>query len=280
MDDQANDLRRLVRQGLQANASSVRPPKLVLVTSGKGGVGTTTVAIGVAAAAAQRGARPVLVDGNPHGGDVAVLCRVPERWTLADLISSRCTLEEALQDGPDGMRVLPGVWGQDIHEQYSAAAQERLIEQIRGLGTAVDCVVIDAGCGSGRVLRRFWQAADVVVAVTTPEVTSVMDTYAAIKLLAPTEAPPAVMLLVNRASSKAVAEDVHHRLEHACRRFLGLRLQRAGSLGPQADAVIRRGVPLARTTGRSRREMAQVLDAILEAAVGPAGRGWRARMTA
>jgi flagellar biosynthesis protein FlhG len=268
MDDQANDLRRLVRQGLQEETPCGRSPRLILVTSGKGGVGTTTLAVGMAASAAQRGRRIVLVDANPHGGDVAVLCHLSERRTLVDVLLARCTLDEALQPGPAAMRVLPGAWGEDIHEDYSATAQQRLLDQLRRVETPVDYVLIDAGCGSGRVLRRFWQAVDVVVAVTTAEIPSVMDTYAAIKLLTPNGAPPTVLSLINQVPNKLAADDAHERLERACRRFLGMGLERAGHVGPQRGlaAAVRAGDPLGLLGGRSGREIAVVTDAVLAAA--------------
>lgn len=267
MDDQANDLRRLVRSGVQGNAPSRPEQKLVLITSGKGGVGTTTLAISLAGAFAQQGHRTVLVDGNPHGGDVALLCGVSERWTLADLVLARCTLQQALQEGPAGIRVLPGAWGQDVHEEYSTVAQERLLEQLARLEPTADYVVLDAGSGSGRVLRRFWQAADVVVAVTTTDVTSVMDTYAAIKLLCPSGAPPSVLSLVNRVTDRASAQDVQQRLQQACRRFLGLGLESAGCVSQHVEAAraTRGGQSLAMLRGTSGRELQNVSAAVLAA---------------
>lgn len=268
MDDQANDLRRLVREGLAFGSPRTRRPKLILFTSGKGGVGTTTLAVSVAAIAAQRGDRTVLVDANLRGGDVAMFCQVAERWTLADVLAAQCTLDAALQSGPAGLLILPGAWGQDISENLSAMAQQRLLEQLRALQPTPDYVFVDAGCGSDRALRRFWDAADVVVAVTTPEMASVMDTYAAIKLLTPTQEVPALLSLVNQAPNAAAAVDVHERLDRACRRFLALGVKPAGAIGLYAEAVAcaQRGDPLALTTGRFGREIQQVARAILTAA--------------
>lgn len=268
MADQAHDLRRMVREGLGSAGPRTQRPKLVLFTSGKGGVGTTTLAISTAAVAAQRGHRTVLVDGNPRGGDVAIFCQVTERWTLAEVLAGQCALDAALQLGPSGLLVLPGAWGQDVSERLSAMAQQRLLDQLRGLQPMPEYVVLDTGCGSERELRRFWEAADVVVAVTSPEMASVMDTYATIKLRMPTDEVPTLLSLVNQAPSAAAAADVHERLDRACRRFLALGLQPAGAVGSHAEAIAcaRRGDPLALTTGRFGREIGRAAEAVLRAA--------------
>ncbi len=266
MDDQANDLRRLAQQGIPAHTAGGPRPRIVLITSGKGGVGTTTLAIAVAAVAARRGRRIVLVDANPHGGDVALLCRLTEQWTLADLLLDHCTLDEALESGPAGMRVLPGVWGQDALKTYSAGAQQRLLEQLHALGGEADYIVIDAGCGSGHVLRRFWQAADAVVAVTTPQITSVMDTYASIKLLATGDRFDSVLLVVNRAPSGEAAQEVYRRLSRACRGFLELELPFAGHIRHAAALAEQIPDPMALLDGDSCQDLALATDVILATA--------------
>ena len=64
----------------------------------------------------------------------------------------------------------------------SPAAQERFVRQLRGLGAHADFVILDVGSGLSRVVRSFWRAADCVLLVTTPELVSVMDAYASIKV--------------------------------------------------------------------------------------------------
>src|SRR3989304_8316814 len=112
MHDQANDLRRLVRESrTPASAPAPLRPTLLVVAGGKGGVGTTTLAVNLAVALAQRGRRTVLVDADPDTADAAILCRLPEHHTVADVLAPRRAPAEALQPVPGGRRVLPRARG-------------------------------------------------------------------------------------------------------------------------------------------------------------------------
>jgi hypothetical protein len=131
MHDQANDLRRLVRQAISTrNDASAGRPKLIVVSGGKGGVGTSTIAVNLAIALVQRGSRTVLVDADTHGADARILCQLDELYTVADVLSARRTVRESLQPGPAGLQVLPGAWGEGDISECSPRAQERLVGQL------------------------------------------------------------------------------------------------------------------------------------------------------
>ena len=118
--DQANRLRQLVRNCTVADSPGGNArPVLVVVTSGKGGAGTTTTAVNLAVASAQTGWRTVLVDADCRGGDAAILCGIQERYTLADVQAGRRTVREALQPAPGGVQLLPGAWGLEQQRQHS-----------------------------------------------------------------------------------------------------------------------------------------------------------------
>jgi flagellar biosynthesis protein FlhG len=240
MYDQANDLRQLVRR-----ASPQRPAlrtRLVVVAGGKGGTGTTTLAVNLAAALAAEGRAVALVDADPAGGNVGLLCHLADRDTIADVLAGRCSAEQALQGGPAGLKVLAGGWGAAGLAEWPGAAQDRLIAQLQNLGPRADLAVIDAGSAPTRFAHRFWQSADELLLVTTPELAAVMDAYAAVKLLAHGERRPPIGAVVNLAPDAAVAGGVHQRLRCACRRFLGLALRDAGwiprdpQVGHQAES--------------------------------------------
>jgi len=231
MHDQANDLRRLVRDCAATEAYAIQSrPNLAMIASGKGGVGTTTIAVNLAVAAARAGLQTVLVDADQDGGDVGILCGLQERYTIADALSGRRTVSEVLRPGPVGLRVLPGVWGLERLSDYPAAAAKRLLGQINCLGNPADLVVLDAGNGLSNTIRPLWQAADLILQVTTAEVPSIIDTYAAIKTLLANENVGQIHALVNRAPNVEVAQNVQGRLARACRRFLGIQLKTAGHI--------------------------------------------------
>lgn len=235
MSDQAYDLRQLVlRARRPPQPPAADPPRLVVVTGGKGGVGTTTVAVNLAVALVRDGQRTVLVDADFAGADAGNLCGLEEGATVADVLSGQRTVHEAFQRGPGGIQVLPGGWARDGYVDCTPHAQHRLITQLKTLGAFADFVILDGGNGASRTLGRFWQAADDVLLVTTPWPVAIMDAYAAIKVQGAEAAAATVHVLVNQAPDAGTADEVQRRLARACRRFLGRQVQSAGWLPTEA----------------------------------------------
>ncbi len=234
----------MARQTRVAEPPAARP-RLVVFAGGKGGVGTTTLALGIAVAFAERGSRTMLVDADTEGPAVAALCGIEESATLADVLSLRRTAAEALQTGPGGVRVLPGAWGAGRGEA-SWASLDRLITQLQSLGSTADLAVIDVGDGGGCVAEHLWRAADMVLVVVTPETAAILNAFAAIKTLAGCGERGTVGILVNRAPHKTAAEEIHSRLALACTRFLGFAPRLAGYIPPdrKAEAACMAGEPV------------------------------------
>jgi flagellar biosynthesis protein FlhG len=229
MHDQADELRQLVLRGMRRSIPrATAPPKLVAVCGGKGGVGTTALAVNLAIALAREGRSTVLVDVDLSGGDVALACRLEEGYSVADVLSGARTVHEALQLGPAGVQVLPGAWGGANMVECSPSAQERLIREVKELGAYSEVVILDVGCQLNRVTRRFWQAADMLLLVSTTDEVAVMDSYAAVKVMLGAVQGAQVHAVANRAESAAAAADAVQRLSRACQRFLGLRVTDAG----------------------------------------------------
>ena len=250
MEDQANHLRSLVRH--QSRSADPPPPgarhpaaRLIAVAGGKGGVGTTTVAIHLATALARSGARTVLVDADPGGGNIAVLCGLEPARSLADVVAGRREIGSVLCPGPADVAVAPGPFGTANFVEEAHCGVERLLAALEALRERFDCIVVDSGTGVHRSARRIWRRADVVLAVTTIELASVLDTYGAIKMLTASASPARIHVLVNRALHAAAAEDVFARLERACARFLAVGFEPAGYLpsepalaaGPHGDRL-------------------------------------------
>jgi flagellar biosynthesis protein FlhG len=263
MQDQADELRQLVQRVAEARlaAPSTRP-KMIVVAGGKGGVGTTSVAVNVAIELARLGISSALVDGDFNGPDVAELCRaagepsleIADRLaetgssaTIDDVLSTRRDVREALQSGPLGIEVLRGSWAGRSSRLPSDAAQQRLVEQLAGLGDRVDAVTIDAGSGLNAAARRFWRAADEILLVVTADDVSVMDAYAAIKAFLPEASAARLQVVVNRAVDRTAALDAGRRLAEACRRFLDLSIAKVEWIEADDGAAeaAREGVPLA-----------------------------------
>jgi flagellar biosynthesis protein FlhG len=231
MLDQAKRLRQLVRAAHAAGPPpGGAPPRLVVVAGGKGGVGTTTVAVNLAVTLAGEGIRAVLADMSATGTGVAMLCHVVERHTVGDVLAGTRSIVETLQPGPRGIQILAGVCGSDELWECPPSAHDRLVEQLRGLGDWADVVVVDSGNSPSRIARRMWQAANPVLLVTTTDLESILDAYAAVKAIAAGDDLLPLWTLVNKAADTATSAGVHERMAAACRRFLGVPCRAAGQI--------------------------------------------------
>jgi flagellar biosynthesis protein FlhG len=232
MLDQADDLRRLATQrGCPELPCATRRPTILAVAGGKGGVGTTATALRLTESLTQAGRRALLVDADPRGGNAAMLCRVEERHSLADVLAGRHNWAEVIETGPSGIRLIAGArWSEDLGHGSPAAAQ-RLIELLSDQSSQADVAVIDLGNSPGRAVRSICRAADAIVMVTTTDTAAVVGTLAAIRALAPSgqnqdgiHVAAPLYVLVNMAKSAPEAAVVHGRIARACRRLLGIEI--------------------------------------------------------
>ncbi len=280
--DQATDLRALVRQVATAHAPAAIRPRRLVVFGGKGGVGTTTIAMNLAVALAQQGQRSVLCDAA--GGDVTLQCRIEPRHTLADVLSGIRTLAHVMQPGPAGVQIVPSTRDSLRWHDTAEHAWSRLMAQFAALSPLPEVVVIDAGSQPDPLARQLWQAADRVLLVSSVETAAIMDAYASIKLLTDPTRSTSIALVVNRAPRESTADEAEQRLAQACRRFLGLPLRSVGHISEDSavqECAVRRApfvlsMPacqaslqlrqVARALGNqaSARQLATAQDAILQ----------------
>jgi flagellar biosynthesis protein FlhG len=233
-----------VRQGARLHGDDLARPKLIVVTGGKGGVGTTTIAVNFAVVAARLRERVILVDADLDGGDVAALCRLEEGPTVADVLSARRTVREVLQGAPGGIQVIPGIWDLDRVADFQPAARQRLMDQLQRLGEHAELIVLDAGSGRNRTVEQFVRAADRVLMVTSAEGASIMDTYAAIKVMTAGGAAAPIDVVASMVPDAETAAGVCARLSQACLRFLGIQLGEGGFVAADSH------VPAAAKAGR------------------------------
>lgn len=244
MPDQATELRKLVLQAARTRSMEAGPsPRMLLVTGGRAGVGTTTLAVNLSVALASWGTRVVLVDTDFGGEGVAALCGLERAESIVDVMIGRRDIHEVLQRGPGGVLVAAGPGTPARPVERTEMSDHRLQRQFRSLGRHADIVVLDAGwANASSIVQRLWLTAEDVVLVTTPEPGAIMDAYAMIKTLSTRSASRSPRLIVNQ-SEKQVALDVHERVDQSCRRFLSLSVELLGHVPPDdsvPDAAQRR----------------------------------------
>ena len=237
--DQAQALRRWVMD------TAVRRARIVAVTSGKGGVGKSNIAVNLAVRLSQMGRRVILLDADLGTANADVLCNITPGATIAHVVEGRQTLQDAMIDAPGGFRLVPGASGLAQMAALSEFERARLVQQIEQMQSEADMILIDTGAGVSPNVLTFAVAADELLVVTTPEPTAITDAYAMIKTVCKQKENPDIRLLVNMVHDTAEARAVFDRIDAVGQRFLKLKLKFAGHvvIDPRVGQAVRRRRP-------------------------------------
>lgn len=249
--DQATQLRSLVRETTQDGTAIAPPPTIrggatvIAITSGKGGVGKSNVAVNLAIKLASAKKDVVLLDADLGLANADVLCNVNLPYNLSHVISRRKELHEVLVQAPGGFRLIGGASGLARMADLSDFDRQRLIDALAQLEQQTDVILIDTGAGISPNVLSFTRAADQVLVVTTPEPTAITDAYAVIKVLQRDGLPRRLSLLVNQARTPAEGRVVHERIAKVAKQFLGVNVMDAGFIlsDEQVPLAVRRRVP-------------------------------------
>jgi len=231
LSDQASGLRRLRNK---------KPVKVIAIASGKGGVGKTNVAVNLAVALAQKGAKPLLFDADLGLGNVDIMLGLSPRYNLSHVISGEKSMEEVLIAGPQGIRILPAASGIAKMAVLDAQSQANLIQGISALSIDMDYLLIDLAAGIAGDVLTFSQAAQEVIVVVSNEPASITDAYALIKVLSRDYDVRRFQILPNMVRDQKEGEALFLRIAAVADQYLDVTLNRIGIV--PLDAALRAAV--------------------------------------
>lgn len=237
--DQAASLRSLAGRRQRAN--------VIAITSGKGGVGKSNIAVNLAIKFAAAGKDVVLLDADLGLANADVLCSVDLHANLSHFIARKRELRDVLTDAPGGFRLIGGASGLARMADLSDDDRQRLVTALAELEETTDVILIDTGAGISPNVLSFTRAADHVLVVTTPEPTAITDAYAVIKVVSREANDRRISLLVNQVRSPGEGRIVHDRIARVARQFLGVTVFDAGYVmsDDQVSLAVRRRIPFA-----------------------------------
>jgi flagellar biosynthesis protein FlhG len=250
--DQATHLRSLMQgAGATGAAAAATIPQrqqratVVAITSGKGGVGKSNVAVNLAITLAGAGKRVTLLDADLGLANADVLCNVDLRTNLSHVIARKRELADVLVKAPGGFNLIGGASGLARMADLTDDDRQRLIEALGELERQADVILIDTGAGISPNVLSFTRAADHVLVVTTPEPTAITDAYAVVKVISRDANERRLSLLVNQARSAAEGRVVHERIAKVAKQFLGVSVLDAGYVlaDENVQQAVRRRTP-------------------------------------
>ena len=196
------------------------PARITAVTSGKGGVGKTVLTANLAAALAARGQRVLVLDADLGLANLDVVLGLAPSHTLHDVVTQRCTLDDALLPAPGGFTVLLAGSGLVEYSRMTPEVRDRLVELVRSVAPRFDRVLLDTGAGISDVVLFTVSLADDVLMVATPEPTSMTDAYATIKVLATQQRRRSMQLVVNQVQRGGAGRAMRAQLQQVLDRYV------------------------------------------------------------
>lgn len=233
-------------------------PRIICVSSGKGGVGKTSISVNTAVALSQAGKRVLVVDGDLGLANVDIVLGLSVKHTLRESVEEGVSLDEILVRIAPGFYVLPASSG--VPEMASLSMEEQAfltdaLEQVMG---GFDYVLIDCAAGIGDSVLWFNRWAHHSAVVLSSEPTSMTDAYALIKVMAAQEGKREFYLVVNNVKTKKEGGEVFNSMAAVLKKFLRIEPELLGILpsDPTVVKAIRAQTPFMLTTPGAKASMA------------------------
>lgn len=226
-----------------------KKPRVVTITSGKGGVGKTLTTVNFAMAARKMGHSVMILDGDLGLANVDIVLGLQARYNIRDVLDGIVRLKDIIVEGPAGIRVIPSGSGISSLVNLTYVQKQFILEEIETLDAQPDLLLIDTGAGISTTVTHFNKAADQVIVVTTPEPHAMTDAYALTKVLGEEYGISTVGLLVNQTKSPDEGLKVHERLTEVAKRFLRTKIEFLGCV--PTDPQVQRSVMQRRAASES-----------------------------
>jgi len=217
--DQAEQL-RIIKASQQ-----IRPlARVITVTSGKGGVGKSNTAINLAIQFRKMGKRVIILDADFGLANIEIMFGAVPKHNLCDLIYQGKNIKEIITWGPMDVGFISGGSGIAGMSNLSRDYLNYIIKNLVELDAITDIVIVDTGAGISDAVLEFLVASGEIILVTTPEPTSITDSYSLLKALQRhpryRSEDTKVKMLANRVEKEAEGVTLFNKLNAVVTRYL------------------------------------------------------------
>lgn len=219
MTDQAGTLRLLASsiEGIKKCHALLTPAmgwegtRVISVTSGKGGVGKSSVAVNLGVALARQGKRILIIDADLGLANLDILMGLKPLYTMNHVLSGEKSLKDIIVSGPAGVKLVPAGFGEQKYTSLGKFERLCLLDALDRLEEDFDIIIIDTEAGISENVTFFNVAAQEIMVVVSPEPAALSDSFALIRLLLDKYGERRFHVLVNMANDATEAEEVFER---------------------------------------------------------------------
>lgn len=239
MTDALEGLRAFAQKGSSARQRAAHPGLLVLA-AGKGGVGTSTLAVLLANTARTEGMRTLLVDAAEGPGTLHHLTSAgADPAGLAQLDGGTAGASELIVTTSTGVDLLPAGRPEPDDEILSGPGRRAaVLRRASAVFASYDVVLVDAGSRMSALVAAATIEPGGLSVVTTAEPVALAGCYAVLKV-ARQRLPHLAPQVVVTGRDPAAAAGTHEIIRSASSRFLGIDVELAGSVPADADLAAR-----------------------------------------
>jgi flagellar biosynthesis protein FlhG len=218
MDHQAKKLEELVASNNTATAKKSKKTRFVAITSGKGGVGKSTISSNLAYMLAQKGLNVGIFDADIGLANLDVMFNVKIKKNILHVLKGEASVSDILIPITRNLILIPGESGDEILKYSDMALFERFMQEAQVLDK-LDIMIIDTGAGIGEHIQMFLNVADDVVVVTVPDPAAITDAYATIKTIATLRDD--VSMILNQVKNEKEAVGVFEKIKKVAKANIG-----------------------------------------------------------
>ncbi|ADL51477.1 MinD/ParA family protein [Clostridium cellulovorans] len=227
MLDQAQRLRELANQGRKKESTKENKPKIITVTSGKGGVGKSNFVVNLGIELQKQGKRVLIFDADIGMANDDLLMGYSPKYNIYDIILLDKEIEEVIIEGPYGVKLLSGGTGINKIKELTSIQRNRFLEKLGNLEN-LDFILMDTGAGVNRTVLGFIACCDELVVIMTPEPTSLMDAYSLVKAVNHFKIKDSLNIIVNRILDDKEGEMTYNKFKQAVEKFLQMKVKLLG----------------------------------------------------
>lgn len=213
MNNQAQKLQNLVQ-----SQNKAKNTHFIAITSGKGGVGKSTISANLANVLSQNGYKVGLFDADIGLANLDVILNVKMGKNLLHVLKGECSLKDILIPINKNLILIPGESGDEILKFNNQFLFERFLDEASELDQ-LDFLIIDTGAGIGGSTQLFLEAADEVIVVTVPDPAAITDAYAVIKIVS--RFKNSELLLLNMVKNEAEATRIYENVKRVANANIG-----------------------------------------------------------